>query len=70
MVTSEAQKEPRMKEAFSILPLSSNRITPGQVAHICGMASLVPRLLCGGGEKRAWYALFVHAQFPPGILGI
>ena len=26
--------------------------------------SLVPRLLCMGGEKRAWYTLFVHAQFP------
>ena len=26
--------------------------------------SLVPRLLCVGGEKRAWYTLFAHAQFP------
>ena len=26
--------------------------------------SLVPRLLCMGGEKRAWYTLFVYAQFP------
>ena len=25
--------------------------------------SLVPRLLCVGGEKRAWYTLFAHAQF-------
>ena len=29
-------------------------ITPG---------SLVPRLSCVGGEKRAWYTLFAHAQF-------
>ena len=28
--------------------------------------SLVPRLLCGGGGKRAWYTLFAHA---PGSLG-
>ena len=27
-------------------------------------SSLVPRLLCMGGEKRAWYTLFAHAQFP------
>ena len=26
--------------------------------------SLIPRLLCMGGEKRAWYTLFAHAQFP------
>ena len=25
--------------------------------------SLVPRLSCVGGEKRAWYTLFAHAQF-------
>ena len=25
--------------------------------------SLVSRLLCVGGEKRAWYTLFAHAQF-------
>ena len=25
---------------------------------------LVPRLSCMGREKRAWYTLFVHAQFP------
>ena len=25
--------------------------------------SLVPRLSCMGGEKRAWYTLFAHAQF-------
>ena len=24
-----------------------------------------PDLLCTGGEKRAWYTLFTHAQFPP-----
>ena len=23
-----------------------------------------PGLLCAGGEKRAWYTLFAHAQFP------
>ena len=28
--------------------------------------SLVPRLSCGGGGKRAWYTLFVHA---PSSLG-
>ena len=27
------------------------------------VSSLVPRLSCVGGEKRAWYALFAHAQF-------
>ena len=27
-------------------------------------SNLVPRLLCVGGEKKAWYTLFVHAQFP------
>ena len=25
------------------------------------MCSLVPRLLCGGGGRRAWYTLFTHA---------
>ena len=25
--------------------------------------SLVPRRSCVGGEKRAWYTLFAHAQF-------
>ena len=30
-----------------------------------GLDSLVPRLLCVGGEKEpAWYTLFAHAQFP------
>ena len=29
-------------------------------------ASLIPRLLCGGGGKRAWYTLFAHA---PNSLG-
>ena len=24
-----------------------------------------PDLLCMSGEKRAWYTLFAHAQFPP-----
>ena len=28
--------------------------------------SLVPRLLCVGGEKRAWYTLFAHV---PSSLG-
>ena len=28
--------------------------------------SLVPRLLCGGGGKRAWYSLLAHA---PSSLG-
>ena len=25
------------------------------------LASLIPRFLCGGGEKRAWYTLLAHA---------
>ena len=25
-------------------------------------SSLVPRVLCGGGRKRAWYTLFAHAH--------
>ena len=29
-------------------------------------SSLVPRLLCKGGGKRAWYTLFAHA---PSSLG-
>ena len=33
--------------------------------YMC-MVSLVPRLLCGGGGKRAWYTLFAHA---PSSLG-
>ena len=36
-------------------------IEPFKCSH-----SLVPRLLCGGGGKRAWYTLFVHA---PSSLG-
>ena len=28
-----------------------------------GGVNLVPRLSCVGGEKRAWYTLFAHAQF-------
>ena len=32
--------------------------------------SLVPRLVRGWAEKRAWYTLFAHAQFPPGFPGI
>ena len=28
------------------------------------LCSLVTRLLCVGGEKRAWYTLFTHAQLP------
>ena len=35
-------------------------------AAISGMASLVLRLSCGGGGKRAWYTLFTHA---PSSLG-
>ena len=27
----------------------------------CTACSLVPRLLCQGGGKRAWYTLFAHA---------
>ena len=30
--------------------------------------SLVPRLLCGGGGKRAWYTLFAHASSSLGNL--
>ena len=32
--------------------------------------SLVHRLSHVGGEKRAWYTLFAHAQFSQGFLGI
>ena len=35
-----------------------------QDANTLYEVSLVPKLLCVGGEKRAWYTLFVHAQFP------
>ena len=34
------------------------------VILIIACNSLVPRLLCVGGGKRAWYTLFVHAEFP------
>ena len=34
------------------------------------MYSLVPRLSCVGGETRAWYTLFAHAQFSQDFLGI
>ena len=27
------------------------------------VGQFVPRLSCVGGEKRAWYTLFAHAQF-------
>ena len=40
--------------------------SPGAVSEImssCSYVSLVPRLSCVGGEKRAWYTLFAHAQF-------
>ena len=30
--------------------------------------SLIPRLLCGGGGKRAWYTLFTHAPHSLGNL--
>ena len=28
--------------------------------HACALVSLVPRLFCVGGEKRAWYTLSAH----------
>ena len=34
-----------------------------------GIASLVPRLL-EGGEKRAWYTLFMHTLYHPDFPGI
>ena len=51
-------------------------VPPPHIAHSISLSgkqnlctaqcSLVPRLLCGGGGKRAWYTLFAHA---PGSLG-
>ena len=35
-------------------------------ANFTRSTSLVPRLLCGGGGKRAWYTLFAHV---PSSLG-
>ena len=39
---------------------------PSNEIYIDSGPSLVPRLLCGGRGKRAWYTLFAHA---PGSLG-
>ena len=39
---------------------------PPTPLHCWAPPSLVPRLLCGGGGKRAWYTLFAHA---PSSLG-
>ena len=36
------------------------------VYNLCNryISNLALGLLCVGGEKRAWYVLFAHAQFP------
>ena len=34
-----------------------------QQCNVKGVSSLIPRLLWGREKKRAWYALFAHAQF-------
>ena len=62
--------------AGSSLAVRNSRRGPGLVHHVIRAAGRVftshqiwPRLAsfpgsCVGGEKRAWYTLFAHAQFP------
>ena len=53
---------------LGLLPDASNklRLAVGPLLSMSniGHARLVPRLSCMGREKRAWYTLFAHAQFP------
>ena len=44
-----------------LFEMGGSTVKYGICAH--SVVSLVPRLSCVGGEKRAWYTLFVHAQF-------
>ena len=50
---------------LGLLPDASNKLRLAVEPLLSvGHASLVPRLLCVSGEKRTWYTLFAHAQFP------
>ena len=48
-------------EYISYILRSMDNFTACMCFSIDSRVSLVPRLLCGGGEKRAWYTRFAHA---------